>query len=58
MVTDSKKLGIMMRGGSDFGLGIYITGVDQGSVAHNSGLKVSLFAVDKFAFLKRPCKTP
>ena len=41
MVTDTKKLGIMIRGGNEFGLGIYVTGVDRGSVVENGGLKVT-----------------
>lgn len=40
VVTDSRPLGLMIRGGSEFGLGIYITGVDRNSVAQNAGLKV------------------
>ena len=31
----------MIRGGHEFGLGIYITGVDAYSVAEKTGLKVS-----------------
>lgn len=42
MVNGSSPLGLKMRGGNEFGLGIYITGVDAGSPAQNSGLKVSL----------------
>ncbi|XP_069121383.1 whirlin-like isoform X2 [Argopecten irradians] len=34
------KLGLMIRGGLEFGLGIYVSGVDQGSVAKSAGLKV------------------
>ena len=40
-VTDSRALGIMIRGGNEFGLGIYITGLDRGSLAEQAGLKVS-----------------
>ena len=40
VVADQKMLGLMIRGGNEFGLGIYITGVDSGSVAENAGLKV------------------
>lgn len=42
VVTDQKMLGLMIRGGNEFGLGIYITGVDSGSVAENAGLKVPM----------------
>ena len=41
VVADQRMLGLMIRGGNEFGLGIYITGVDSGSVAENAGLKVS-----------------
>ena len=30
----------MIRGGAEYGLGIYITGVDPGSAADHGGLKV------------------
>ncbi len=42
VVSDQRMLGLMIRGGNEFGLGIYITGIDLGSVAENSGLKVSI----------------
>lgn len=35
------KLGLMIRGGSDCGLGIYIAGVDPDGAAEQAGLKVS-----------------
>ena len=34
------NLGLMIRGGVEYGLGIFITGVDQTSVASHHGLKV------------------
>lgn len=45
MVEPGKQLGISMRGGSDHGLGIYITAVDEGSVADTYGLKVCAWNV-------------
>ncbi|XP_060071925.1 whirlin-like [Ylistrum balloti] len=39
-VGERDKLGLMIRGGLEFGLGIYISGVDHGSVAKSAGLKV------------------
>ncbi|KAF6034196.1 DFNB31 [Bugula neritina] len=33
-------LGLSIRGGSEYGLGIYITGVDEGSSAKRSGIRV------------------
>ena len=43
VVSDKQDLGLMIRGGSEFGLGIYITGLDRNSVAENAGLKVCYF---------------
>ena len=40
------NLGLMIRGGVEYGLGIFITGVDQTSVASQHGLKV----IEKFLF--------
>ena len=45
MVEPGKQLGISMRGGSEHGLGIYISGVDESSVADTYGLKVSCVRV-------------
>ncbi|ELT89862.1 hypothetical protein CAPTEDRAFT_82749, partial [Capitella teleta] len=39
-IYDHRSLGIMIRGGNEFGLGIYVTGIDKGSPAEQSGLKV------------------
>nr|XP_039270010.1 whirlin-like [Styela clava] len=38
-VEPGQRLGLMVRGGSDYGLGIYITGVDRGSASEHAGLK-------------------
>ncbi|XP_055994477.1 whirlin isoform X2 [Sorex fumeus] len=35
-----RSLGLTIRGGAEYGLGIYVTGVDPGSEAESSGLKV------------------
>lgn len=42
VLDDGRSLGLMIRGGAEYALGIYITGVDQGSAAECGGLKVSL----------------
>ena len=34
------NLGLMIRGGIEYGLGIYITGVDEESAAYRNGLRV------------------
>ena len=40
VLNEGKSLGLMIRGGSEYSLGIYITGVDKGSEAESTGLKV------------------
>ncbi|XP_066514481.1 whirlin-like [Hoplias malabaricus] len=39
-LDDGRPLGLMIRGGAEYALGIYITGVDRGSAAEYGGLKV------------------
>ena len=39
-IETGQSLGLMIRGGSEFNLGIYITGIDRHSVADKAGLKV------------------
>ncbi|XP_051552466.1 whirlin-like isoform X2 [Myxocyprinus asiaticus] len=39
-LDDGRSLGLMIRGGAEHALGIYITGVDRGSAAEYGGLKV------------------
>lgn len=41
-MDDGRSLGLMIRGGAEYGLGIYITGVDPGSAADAGALKVPL----------------
>ncbi|XP_036444902.1 whirlin [Colossoma macropomum] len=40
VLDDGRSLGLMIRGGAEYALGIYITGVDRGSAAESGGLKV------------------
>ncbi|XP_066223429.1 whirlin isoform X1 [Saccopteryx leptura] len=40
VLGDGRSLGLTIRGGAEYGLGIYVTGVDAGSEAESSGLKV------------------
>lgn len=42
-MDDGRSLGLMIRGGAEYALGIYITGVDKGSAAECGGLKVLLY---------------
>ncbi|XP_078282265.1 whirlin-like [Rhinoraja longicauda] len=56
VLEDGKSLGLMVRGGAEYALGIYITGVDQGSVAEATGLKVGdqIIEVNGRSFLNIP----
>ncbi|KAF7240984.1 Whirlin [Varanus komodoensis] len=40
VLDEGRSLGLMIRGGAEYSLGIYITGVDKGSEAESTGLKV------------------
>ncbi|CAI9171394.1 unnamed protein product [Rangifer tarandus platyrhynchus] len=40
LLGDGRSLGLTIRGGAEYGLGVYVTGVDPGSEAESSGLKV------------------
>lgn len=40
MVDRGKELGISIRGGSEHGLGVYISKVEEASVAEAYGIKV------------------
>jgi len=40
-MADGESLGLMIRGGREFGLGIYISGVDRLSKADQAGIDVS-----------------
>lgn len=40
-IEPGQSLGLMIRGGLEYGLGIYVTGVDKDSVADRAGLLVS-----------------
>nr|XP_023687286.1 whirlin isoform X2 [Paramormyrops kingsleyae] len=43
VMDNGRSLGLMIRGGSEYNLGIYITGVDRGSAAELGGLKPSFY---------------
>lgn len=45
VLDDGRSLGLMIRGGAEYSLGIYITGVDRGSAAECGGLKVQFMPV-------------
>lgn len=40
-IEPGQSLGLMIRGGVEYNLGIFITGVDKDSVAERAGLLVS-----------------
>ncbi|XP_072583657.1 whirlin isoform X5 [Vulpes vulpes] len=42
VLGEGRSLGLTIRGGAEYGLGIYVTGVDAGSEAESSGLKLGL----------------
>ena len=44
-VNGSNGLGLMIRGGAEYGLGIFITGVDANSAANKAGLQVRYFVL-------------
>lgn len=41
VIEPGQSLGLMIRGGIEYGLGIYVTGVDKDSVADRAGLSVN-----------------
>lgn len=43
VIEPGQSLGLMIRGGVEYGLGIYVTGVDKDSVADRAGLIVRRF---------------
>ncbi|MED6284640.1 hypothetical protein CHARACLAT_021054, partial [Characodon lateralis] len=46
VLDDGRSLGLMIRGGAEYALGIYITGVDKGSAAECGGLKKEIWCPD------------
>uniref|UniRef100_A0A8C8SND9 Whirlin n=1 Tax=Pelusios castaneus TaxID=367368 RepID=A0A8C8SND9_9SAUR len=56
VLTEGKSLGLMIRGGAEYALGIYVTGVDKGSEAESTGLKVGdqILEVNGRSFLSIP----
>ena len=42
VLEENDQLGLMIRGGDEFGLGIFVTGVLHNSAAWKLGLKVSV----------------
>lgn len=52
-IEPGQSLGLMIRGGLEYGLGIYVTGVDKDSVADRAGLLVWIFTHSMF--LIRTC---
>jgi len=40
LIEPGQSLGLMIRGGVEYGLGIFVTGVDKDSVADRSGLMI------------------
>lgn len=42
LIEPGQSLGLMIRGGTEYNLGIFITGIDKDSVADRSGLMVKI----------------
>ena len=40
-VRRGENLGVLIRGGNEFGLGIFVTGVDSESPSEHAGLQVN-----------------
>lgn len=51
-IEPGQSLGLMIRGGVEYNLGIFITGVDKDSVADRAGLMVSSFFYRYYFFYK------
>ena len=47
VVGPEDSIGLVIRGGAEYGLGIYVTGVDEGSAAYKSDIQVryTLFTI-------------
>ncbi|XP_016085066.1 whirlin-like [Sinocyclocheilus grahami] len=58
VLDDGRSLGLMIRGGAEYSLGIYITGVDRGSAAECGGLKplflIAVRILEPFGGNKQP----
>ncbi|XP_051959901.1 whirlin isoform X2 [Xyrauchen texanus] len=56
VLDEGRSLGLMIRGGAEYSLGIYITGVDRGSAADCGGLKVGdqILEVNGRSFISIP----
>ncbi|CAH2316421.1 whirlin isoform X1 [Pelobates cultripes] len=56
VLREGSSLGLLIRGGAEYSLGIYITGVDYGSEAESAGLKVGdqILDVNGLSFLSIP----
>lgn len=45
-IEPGQSLGLMIRGGLEYNLGIFITGVDKDSVADRAGLMVCIVQIE------------
>ncbi|XP_066436810.1 whirlin [Eleutherodactylus coqui] len=56
VLGEGSSLGLLIRGGAEYSLGIYITGVDHGSEAESAGLKVGdqILDINGISFLSIP----
>lgn len=49
-IEPGQSLGLMIRGGLEYNLGIFITGVDKDSVADRAGLMVCMILCVKYEY--------
>lgn len=52
VIEPGQSLGLMIRGGTEYNLGIFITGIDKESVADRSGLMVNQIKSMLFYYYK------
>ena len=55
LIEPGQSLGLMIRGGLEYGLGIYVTGVDKDSVSDRAGLLVSFRFCKNMQLRLRKC---
>ena len=53
LIEKGKRLGLIIRGGTEYGLGIFISGVDKGSLSDQSGICIGdqILSVNGIDFL-------
>ena len=52
LIESGQSLGLMIRGGIEYGLGIFVTGIDKDSVAERAGLMVNTLSNNLFLAIR------